>query len=491
MTQSTQHMTYKAIIVFAATTLLLSTSQIAAGQTPPPTAKAASTAPARTTATPKGATPTPRNTARVTASATLSPTQAVPTPVPFGVDAGDVTDKDAPLIEQSAGTINILLLGTDASTDVKNARTDSIMIASINPDIPSVSLLSFPRDLVVRIPDVGDDRINTVYQRGYRNKYPGGGPSFLALTLRKNFGIQIDHYAHIDFQGFIKAIDRLNGVEVLAECELHDTFPDKEVPKGKSDLDVLPGRVTLSGKQALWFSRSRLSTTDFDRARRQQKVMRAVLKKARDGNLLQNAIGLYADFRAHLDTDIGIGDLPALVSIAQNLDDLQIKSRVITYGIVNAYTSPSGASLLVRTEKTLPYIREALTPPADNQIQVLPVVQVYNGSKRVDMEAVAAERLNWEGFSVIKTGKTETPDQKETQIIVYTTSSKGSPVPRLAKIFNVKPKNIIAQPNPMNPAAARVVLGANYNSCPATATQGLDVVLAPTATTTARPTKTP
>ena len=402
----------------------------------------------------------------------------VKTPMPFNVDMSGVEEGDAPLIEQAPSTLNFLLLGTDASADQKYARTDSVMIASVNPDFPSVSLLSFPRDLIVKIPGFGSDRINTVFERGYIANYPGGGPGFLGLVLRKNFGIRIDHFVRIDFQGFIKAIDTLGGVDVLAECELHDTFPDKAAPNGKTDLDVYPGRVTLSGKQALWFSRSRWSTTDFDRARRQQKVIRAVIKKARNANMLQNAISLYGDFRNYLETDIGITDLPKFIEIAQRLGDLQMKSRVITFGIVRAYSRPSdGASVLLPTDKTIPFIKEALSPPSGNQAQVLPVVEVYNGGAKANMEYVAAERLAWEGFNVVAVDKMPVPEFKENQLVVYTTSSKGSPIPRLAQIFNVKQKNVINELDPSSASAARIVLGENYNSCPATASMGQDVTL--------------
>jgi len=415
--------------------------------------------------------------------ATVTPgtlnTAAVATPQTLMMDANDLDSAtDAPLIEQAPGTVNFLLLGTDASADQKYARTDSIMIASVNPDLPSVSLLSFPRDLVVRIPGYGEDRINTVFERGYASEYSGGGPGFLALVLQKNFGIKIDHFVRIDFQGFIKAIDTLGGVEVLAECELHDTFPDKSSANGKTDLDVMPGVVQLTGKQALWFSRSRWSTTDFDRARRQQKVMRAVLQKARSTNLFANAISLYGDFRSSMETDIGVTDLPALIDIAQKLTNLQIKSRVITFGIVRAYSRPSdGASVLIKTDKTIPFIKEALSPPSGNQAHVLPMVEVYNGSNTPEMELVARERLEWEGFNVLVADKMPAPEFEATQIIVYTTSTKGSPVPRLQQIFGVRKQNVINQLDPSSMSTARIILGDNYNSCPATASMGQDVVL--------------
>jgi LCP family protein required for cell wall assembly len=331
----------------------------------------------------------------------------------------------------------------------------------------------------VRFPDGRQDRINTVFEYGYIKEYPGGGPAYLALILRKNFGIQIDHFVRMDFAGFVKAVDTLGGVEVLVECELHDTFPDKESPRGKTDLDLFPGKVMLSGKQALWYSRSRWSTTDFDRARRQQKVLRAVFRKAREGNLLQNALNLYADFRSNMETNLGPTNLLPLIDIARRLDNDSIKSRVITWPIVRSFQRADGASVLIATDKTIPFIAEALAPPAGNQATVRPAVEVYNGSSQQDMELVAAERLAWEGFQVVGIGQVDGDRFPQTQIIDYATTRKGSPIARLQDVFKVPKKNVIGQPDPSSPAAARIILGEDYNSCPNTANIAGDVALQP------------
>ncbi|MFN4292794.1 MAG: LCP family protein [Thermoflexales bacterium] len=402
---------------------------------------------------------------------------ATPVAVNLQVDERALDAGDAPLLPQAPGAINILLLGSDASADSHYARTDTIIVASIDPRYPSVSLLSFPRDLQVRMSGGAQDRINTAMQRGYLSNYPGGGPAYLALVLRKNFGIKIDHFVRVDFAGLIKAVDTLGGIDVLIECELHDTFPDKDSPLGKTDLDLYPGKATLNGKQALWYARSRWSTTDFDRARRQQKVLRALFRKARDGNLLQNALGLYGEFRNSIETDLGPADLVSLVDIARRLSNDDIKSRVITWPIVRSHQRADGAAVLIPTEKTIPFIAEALAPPAGNQAQIRPAVEIYNGSSRPDMELVAAERLTWEGFQVVALGQVEGDRFPQTQIVDYSTTRKGSPIARLQDIFRVQPRNVIGQPDPSSPSAARVILGEDYDSCPNTANIAGDVKL--------------
>jgi LCP family protein required for cell wall assembly len=417
----------------------------------------------------------------VSASTALSlPSAAIATPLAFdpNFSADEIAPGDAPLLQQAEGTINFLLLGSDASADSRFARTDSLIIASVNPEIPSVSMLSLPRDLHVRIPGFGTNRINTAFEFGNQSEYPGGGARFLALVLRKNFGIRIDHFVRIDFQGFIKAIDTLGGVEVLAECELHDTFPDPTNPRRGIDLDVMPGKISLTGQQALWYSRSRWNTSDFDRARRQQKVLRAVLRKARQSNLLQNAVGLFSDFRNNIETNIGITDLPAFVDIARRLDDLTIKNRVITFPVVKSVTRADGAMVLEPQPDILAYVAEALAPPTTNRVQTRPGVEVYNASARPDMELVAAERLTWEGFLVVDTS-TLSDTIPTTQIFDFTTTTKGSPITRLRSIFSVSADDVIGQADPSSPAAARIVLGADYQSCPDTYRLAADVVTQP------------
>lgn len=418
-------------------------------------------------------------TPRPTANPKATSLKVIATSVPFTGTIGPVPTSpvmsaqvaiepgDAPLLVQAPGTMNILLLGVDSSADERYSRTDTILIASINPDMPSVSLLSIARDTMVRIPNHTDDRINTAFELGYLRNYPGGGPAMLSAVIRKNFGVRIDHYVRIDFEGFVKAVDLLGGVDVLAECELHDTFPDKTSPNGKVDIDVSPGRISLTGKQALMYARSRYSTSDFDRARRQQKVIRSLMSKAKGSNILQNALGLFGQVRPYIDTDLGLESAPLFIDIIERLDNLAIKNRVITYPIVKAVTRKDGAMVLMPTDQIIPYIADSLSPPAGNRLQTHTRVEVVNASGRPDMEAVAAERLAWEGFTVTSATAADTA-QAKTQIIDFSTTQKGSPISRLSTIFNLNKSNISSEPDAASSNVAKIILGADYNSCPRT-----------------------
>jgi hypothetical protein len=180
-----------------------------------------------------------------------------------------------------------------------------------------------------------------------------------------------------------------------------------------------------------------------------------------------------------METNMGPTDILPLVDIARRLENDAIKSRVITWPIVRSFTRGDGASVLIPTEQTIPYIAEALAPPAGNQTQNRPKVEVINGSSKPQMELVAAERLGWEGFQVVKVDVLEGDRFSNTQIINYSTTRKGSPLARLREVFRVNGDNVLSQPDPSSESVARVVLGEDYNSCPNTATIAGDVVLQP------------
>ncbi len=131
-------------------------------------------------------------------------------------------------------TINVLLLGSDSRPGEKLGRTDTIIVASINPKANYVSLLSIPRDLYVFIPGLNQfDRINTVDIQANRAKI-GKPVELLAETIRYNLGIPVHYYARINFSGVREMIDRVGGVDVLAHCPLYDVFPD--LPPDQNDI---------------------------------------------------------------------------------------------------------------------------------------------------------------------------------------------------------------------------------------------------------------
>jgi len=456
------------------------------GQTPlPPLVEiAAASAPPAVTITPE-ATPTPQNTAPPSPTPTLPhpivtvlPT-LVPQAVAIGTDTFVAPPAPAPLRDFGSNVINIVLMGSDRRPGDGAWRTDVLIVASIDPDVPSLTLLSFPRDLWVYIPGWRWQRLNLADGHGESSGFPGGGPGLVKQTIQYNFGIPVHYYARVAFTGYKRLIDSVGGVDVVADCTLYDIFPD--VPDGQTDIisgealsTVLTGTIDipvagvyhLDGQHALWYARSRKTTSDFDRSRRQQRVLRALWNAIRDRGLISQLPQVWDSLTQTVETDLGFNDLIYLADIGARISPAHIRSRFIDGSLLTWHVTETGANVLLYDyEELAPYLDEALAPLPENIASQAPAwVDVLNGTAHPDWERVAADRLGWAGFSVSGWGRADltTP---HTTIIDYTSTSKGTRLLALAELFHVAPENILDQPDPNSPFSYRVIVGDDFEPC--------------------------
>ncbi len=164
--------------------------------------------------------------------------------------------------------LNVLLIGSDSMSAGDHGRSDSLLILSLNIRAKKIKVTSIMRDTWIDIPNYGKDRINA--------SYAYGGPKLTIETLQKNFGILIDRYACVDFEGFSKIIDALGGIDIeltAKESSYINTYSkDKNTLKGA-------GVKHLTGLQALHHSRNRNSLgSDYDRTMRQREVIKAMIE---------------------------------------------------------------------------------------------------------------------------------------------------------------------------------------------------------------------
>ncbi|GAB4496364.1 MAG: hypothetical protein OHK0052_06150 [Anaerolineales bacterium] len=239
------------------------------------------------------------------------------------------------LLTHPAGQVNILLLGSDQRPYDGGFRTDTIMLLTINPQQGSVRLTSFPRDLYIYIPGWSMDRINTAMARS--------GFEGLAQTFEYNFGVRPDRYMVINFTAFQQLIDSLGGIDVYAASSLTDHRD------GFGQYTVPAGTIHMDGETALWYVRSRYSSSDFDRTRRQQEVLQALFLRLISLNALQRAPELFEIYRQNVSTNLQIEDITPLLSVAgqmtnpQNVDRHAIGPQHVTRWIV----PESGADVLL------------------------------------------------------------------------------------------------------------------------------------------------
>ncbi len=399
-----------------------------------------------------------------------------------------------PLIDLSPNTINIELLGSDKRPNDPSWRTDVIIVASINPDIPSVNLFSIPRDTWVYIPNWRYTRINQADAYGQSENFPGGGPGLVAQTLQYNFGIPIQYYARVDFNGFKQLIDSVGGVDVVADCPLYDIFPDNPPDVTDIGFTAITGTIDipvagvyhLDGKHALWYSRSRKTTSDFDRSRRQQRVLRALWDKIKQQGIIGQLPNLWGELNNTVQTDLSLNDVLYLANLGTQIDHARIKSDFLDGQNAHRFTSEEGASVFFFNWTEISgTLQSAFTPPITFKAgQPAASIEVLNGTTHPDWDAVGADRLAWAGYVVTKYGLADRSDYAATLIYDDRATSKGSRLNELGRLFKVPQQNLISQPDPNATVEYRVILGNDWDPCQRAS---LGSFLVPTPTSTPAP----
>jgi LCP family protein required for cell wall assembly len=292
--------------------------------------------------------PVPQSSAKLTVTLALSPSLRADLAggAPAVVQTGD------PSLRPLQRTRNILLLGTDQRELGAVGRTDTIMVLAIDAPNHRAALISFPRDIYLAIPGIGYSRINTAFGFG-EERQPGGGLPLLMSTIERNFGIPIDSYVRIDFSGFEDVIDALGGVDVTVDCPLDDEL----IYRYFETYTLEPGVHHMNGQQALYYARSRKTTSDFDRARRQQRVLLAVRDRVLDANLLPRVPALWLAMRDVVDTNLKPGDIADLAKMGATFSGRDLTGMVIRYPLVTDWTTPQGGMVQL---PDLPGINAAL-----------------------------------------------------------------------------------------------------------------------------------
>jgi anionic cell wall polymer biosynthesis LytR-Cps2A-Psr (LCP) family protein len=385
------------------------------------------------------------------------------------------------------GTINIALLGVDTRPKLGFANTDVIIIASINPEVPAVTLLSFPRDTLVYIPGWRSHKINTAFAHG--------GFDLFRQTIRYNFGISVDYFVMVNFSAVVEAVETFGGVDVIATCPLYHVFPKDPyymadpaspmtvtvpytdsftgevwqpgmaVPTQTIDIPW-PGVYRLNGLQALAYVRARYGVPggDVDRGRREQRLIRALFAKAKQLDAITKVPELYAQFQRNVKTDLTLDNILYLAGLAPRFDDAIIRSRFIDGGGLKSANLPTVGSVLIPDRETMqPYIQQVLRVALNQRPNDGIPIEVVNGTADPNFGIVAADRLNELGFRVVAILAAEQRAARTT-VIDFTTTRKGSALPLLQRTFNIKDEAVVAQPNPDGPRY-RIVIGPDFNPC--------------------------
>lgn len=191
---------------------------------------------------------------------------------------GDNSSGDKPgehvELKHSEDVLNILLIGTDARTSGYRGRSDSMILVSLNKKTKEIIMTSIMRDVYLKIPGKGYNRINAAYAYG--------GADLLIQTIEQNFKIKIDKFVQVDFTSFEKVVEAVGGVSIPLNADEISVMK-----KFGSDMNGKPfsgaGTYKLNGKQALTYSRIRyVGHADFERTQRQRRVLDEIIKSAKE-----------------------------------------------------------------------------------------------------------------------------------------------------------------------------------------------------------------
>ncbi len=372
------------------------------------------------------------------------PTEGAAMEQPFEIEVEQAADESEPLpvivadeLEPWSGDdrVNILFLGTDQRCDETGPNhSDTLMLATIDPESMSAALFSLPRDLWVEIPGFGVDRINQAYYFGQIYEYPGGGPALAQETVEAFLGVPVDYYVTVDFQSFEDAVDLIGGIVVDVPEPIDDTnYPDNCY--GYDPFSIQAGKQRLDGTAALKYARTRATLGgDVDRAGRQQAVIMSVRDQVLRLNQLPQLIAqsplLWRTFQENVKTNLPLEDALQLALLMQDIEDENISTAVLDYNHVYIETTPDGRQVLVPRREEIRALRDDLfsapaipTPVIENLQQLMEEegarVAVYNGTAEFGLAAETQSYLLDLGVDVTEIGNADSAAYSKTKMIDY------------------------------------------------------------------------
>jgi LCP family protein required for cell wall assembly len=254
---------------------------------------------------------------------------------------------------------NILVLGVDRRPGEGDVvRTDTMLLVRADPAERRLVLLSIPRDLWVEIPGHGQGRINTAHVYGELEE-AGSGPSRAEETVTHNLGVPVQRYLRMDFDGFRDVVAAAGGVDVSVPAPVIDNaYPTEDY--GTIHIEIPAGFQHMDAETALQYARSRHSSSDFDRAARQQQIMIALVKKLARPSGWPAIPRVYRAFQKAVESDMTLRDMVVLFMAWERAGDEGMERIVIDQDMTTPYQTPEGASVLLpRWEMIQPAIQAA------------------------------------------------------------------------------------------------------------------------------------
>lgn len=357
-----------------------------------------------------------------------------------------IFDSGSDIKGKSDGRTNILLLGNGGTNHPGGGLSDTMIVVSINWESKKIAMISVPRDLWVQVPNYGYTKINAAFSYGNQNpKTTGGGGKVSSDVISEVLGIPIHYYISIDFAGFEKIVDEVGGVDVMVEKDLYDPYFPADNMIDYEPFRIKAGLQHMNGETALKYARSRETTSDFDRSKRQELVLVAVKEKILSSETLSNPIKITDLFNIlgdHVRTSLSVGEIKSLWNEAKGIDTQNITNKVLD-------TSPNMPLTALQDERGYIIVPKKgignytdLHKIAQNifsETQQAPElkVSVLNGTKKEGLATQISQLLQSYGYEIYYVGNAST---QTAQTTIYNCDGLAATtsVADLAKTLNAK-----------------------------------------------------
>ncbi|MBN1873743.1 MAG: LCP family protein [Anaerolineae bacterium] len=370
--------------------------------------------------------------------------------------------------------VTVLILGIDerAQEEEDYWRTDTMILATLDPVTMRAGVLSIPRDLWVPIPGYTENRINTAHFIGDAYDHPGGGPALAVETVQYNLGVEIDYYVRLNFRAFVDLVDVIGGIDIDVPETIDDpTYPDYS--NGYDPFHIEAGSHHLYGEEALKYARTRYSSGgDFDRARRQQQVIQAILKRVTDLNLLPQLAARAPEIVAmvenstKIDPNLQLDEIIALANLGLKVDSENIHYYVIDETCTLFQTTPDEQMILVPLRDRIREVRDkvfGLTNGTD-QIQTVEdeaaTVSVLNGTEQAGLAFSTGQYLEANGVPITLYDNADRQDYDTSLVILN--RAKPATAEQILSLLQLPESAVVNGSNPTAEFDVVVILGADY-----------------------------
>ncbi|MEN9558626.1 MAG: hypothetical protein RL141_995 [Candidatus Parcubacteria bacterium] len=351
--------------------------------------------------------------------------------------------------------LTFLFLGIGGEGHAGSNLTDTMLLATVNPEDGRVGVLSIPRDLAYPMDGGRFMKINGVHAYA-EQAHPGEGAAETATALEALLQIEIDHVVRVDFRGFVMLVDALGGIDITVER----AFTDTEYPTEDDLWQTVrfeKGSQHMDGERALIFARSRHGNNgeagDFARNHRQQLVMLAIKDKLLSRGSLnpQRVMDLYKTVAQNVQTDLSPWELVKLAPLAQDFSAERIVLHTLTDGPDGELVpgNVDGAFMLFPRQQDWSEIRtiagdllKTKEEHSANNRPVAPVrIEIRNGTYLTGLASQAGDRLKTMGYDVADVGNAGERGYERTVIFDLTDGKKSEELTRLRTLLdaNVSP----------------------------------------------------